>query len=177
MNKIIDNKLEKFFPTAMSFVGYFLTALGLFILVNSGFIAGSIFLILGLNIAFATSGIQIDPKKRLLRSYYGLFGLRFGKWKSLDDYKYLSVLQTRESTSTYSRSNRDITVMDLWFDICLLNENQRNKLIISRLKSSDEAVKELKVLIEAMGFSAVKYNPEVSEATKAKRDRERIRRR
>jgi len=161
----------------MSFVGYFLTALGLFILVFLNFIAGFIFLILGLNIAFATSGIQIDPNKRLLRSYYGLFGLRFGKWESLDDYKYLSVLQTRESTSTYSRSNRDITVTDLWFDICLLNENHRVKLIVKRLKSIEEAIKEIKVLSEAMGFRVVKYNPEVSEATKAKRYRERIRRR
>jgi len=172
MKELLDFKLEKYFPSAMSFVGYFLIFLGVLAIYFFSFIIGPIFLFIGLNIAFAVTGIQINTKARLLRTYYGLFGLRFGKWTSLDDYKYLSILHNRESTSTFSRSNREITTTDLWFDICLLNENHREKLIIKRLKSTEEAVKEVKVLSEAMGFSVVKYNPEVSEATRLRRAKE-----
>ncbi len=86
------------------------------------------------------------------------------------------ILHNRESTSTFSRSNREITTTELWFDVCLLNENHHEKLIIKRLKSTEEAVKEVKVLSEAMGFSVVKYNPEVSEATRLRRAKEGKRR-
>ena len=176
MKKLFDNKIEKYFPSAMGFVGYFLILLGVFAIYIMSFIPGFIMLFLGLNISFAMTGIQIDPQTRKLRSYYGLFGLRLGKWISLDDYKYLTVMHNRESTSTYSRSNRDITTTEMWFDVCLLNENHREKLTVKRLKTTEEAVKEVKRLSEELGFEVVKYNPEVSEATRLRRSKERRRR-
>jgi len=64
----------------------------------------------------------------------------------------------------------------MWFDGCLLNENHREKLSVKRLKTTEEAVKEVKILSEELGLSIVKYNPEVSEATRLRRSERRSRR-
>ena len=180
MKKIIDSKIENYFPSAMSFVGYFLIFLGLLFLYFQSygfrislFLVGLTFLFIGINISFAKSGIQIDPDEKKYREYYGLFGLRYGKWKALDKFKYLTILHNRETVSTYSRSNRSIDISDLWFDICLLNENHRQKLIVMRFKSKDKAIEKIKNLSALLGFDVVKYSPEISEATRLRRQRRR----
>lgn len=48
---------------------------------------------------FHTDGIEIDLKKRTYRTIFSVFGMHFGKWKTLPDIEYVSVFKTTETTT------------------------------------------------------------------------------
>ena len=47
--------------------------------------------------AFSYDGIGIDFSAHSYRKYFGIFGLRFGRWKDLPEMKYVTVYKERSS--------------------------------------------------------------------------------
>lgn len=166
MNTIIDNKLEKLFPPAASFAGYIILIVGLLIFVYN-LIAGLVISVFGGFMSFTYSGIQIDLESRRFRKYICIFGIKHGVWITLNNYPYITILHKNIVTTAYSRSNRPATTSDEnYFDICILNDTQQEKIIIKRLKSKEQAIREVKEFAEKMNVKFVDYNPLRSKKTK-----------
>ncbi|MCK5856033.1 MAG: hypothetical protein KAG64_01010 [Bacteroidales bacterium] len=174
MSKIIDNKLERLFTPSMTVGGYLLMGMSLAVFYEGVYFAGLLFILVGGFVSFANNGIQINPDSMMSKQYIGYLGLRLGKWKSMEQYSYITILRSRETTTTFSRSNRATTSnAELFYDITLVDKTHRQKLGIKRVKDEKQTIADAKELVKILGFEFVKYNPEVSEQTRARRKRGR----
>lgn len=169
MKKILSHSFGKSFPSSFVFTGYVFILVGIIIVFNNPII-GVITAMIGTFIGFTTSGIQIDLERKNYKKYDSLFGFKRGKWESMQAYKSITLLKYKEESATLSRSNRRaLTSSDIFFDICLLNENHRKKLPIKRLKNKEEAIEDLNKLSELLDFSISEYKPQISPKSSARR--------
>lgn len=166
---MIDNKLGKFFPPVTVVIGYVFLAIGLLLIIGSPFLGIGLALI-GTFGAFAKAGVQINANERMFREYTDLFGLKTGKWQSMDGFTDLAVLKKRITTTAHSRTNQSATTSsDEYFDVCLLDKSHRRKQIINRFTEMDMAVHNAQELATKLNLNYGLYNPEISAATKARR--------
>jgi len=93
--------------------GFSLIILAFFAFVYTGNIFSVIFLVMGLFLV-ATEGSEIDLNNRKYRKLTTVFGVKFGSWKTLPDFEYVSVFKTKQSqrinfiTATTSFTNEVI---------------------------------------------------------------------
>jgi hypothetical protein len=166
---MIINEIGKLFPPAVTTVGYVLLILGvLFTLVNP--LLGNGLVLIGIFVAFAKKGVEIDPDSRRLRNYTGLFNIKIGEWESMEDFSDIAVLRKRITTTAFSRANRPATTSDdLVHDVCLLDKTHRRKRVIQRLIHEKASIESAIQLAKTLGLTYGAYNPEMSAETRAKR--------
>ena len=95
-----------------------------FILGLLALLGGSLFgfIICGLSVFFLYSdGSEIDLHSKSYRTYFSLFGFRYGKWKNLPEIEYVSVFSTTETTTVRALSaetnvTNDIIQLNLFYD-------------------------------------------------------------
>lgn len=138
-NLIIDNKIEKILNGPSIFLGITFLVLGLVFIINTGWILGAAFLMVSCFLIFTYSGIEIDTDKRRIRSYFKVFGLiKRGKWKSLGKYEGVTLVPMKKVHTIFSRSNRQTSTTDNYFQIYLVNKANKPELPIKKCKSFDE---------------------------------------
>lgn len=166
MNKILTHDFGKSFPPAMSFTGYIFAFAGLIASTNAP-ILGGFFVIIGILIGFARSGIQINVPDKTYRSYNSLFGLKQGRWKSLKKYKFITLLRNQIGTAAHSASNRRaVTSSNLFYEVTLLSTSHRNKRSIKREPNKEKALESLKELSNILELPIAKYDPHRPLSTK-----------
>lgn len=169
MAQILTHSFGKSFPPSLSFSGYVFIVMG-FIGAFSHIYIAALFIVIGVFIAFTKSGIQIHLEENSYRDYNSLLGLKQGKWKSLKQYSYITFMRNHEESATLSRSNRRaVTGATTYYDICLLNDNHREKLTIKRITKRDKARGEIKILSELLNLPMTKYMPCVNTKPSDKR--------
>lgn len=168
MKSILTHSFGKAFPSSFVFTGYIFLSAGIIIMFNN--LLGLILVLIGVFIAFVKSGVQINLETNSYRKFDSLFGLKRGQWESLEAFSYLSILRTKEESATLSRSNRRaVTSSDLFYDICLLDENHRKKQPIKRLKEKNIALSDIKILSAQLGMAITEYRPPLSKKSKIAR--------
>lgn len=166
MKPILTHDFGKSFPPAMSYGGYVFIIGGLAALPTHLYL-GVLFIFFGIIIAFARSGIQINPNDKKYRSFNYLFGLRQGKWKELSYYSGMTLLRNKIETSAFSRSNRQaITSSNSFYEITLLDPSHRNKLCIKRIRERETAIIDLKEISELLKLPIVKFSPHLRKSKK-----------
>lgn len=90
MSKLFARKTESLFPLGAKVTGFIFLVLG-FLGLISGFIPAIILFIGGGFVCFGQSSIKIDFDKNLIRTEWGVFGLKFGKWEKIPELKMVSV--------------------------------------------------------------------------------------
>ncbi|MFT5778251.1 MAG: hypothetical protein ACI837_001207 [Crocinitomicaceae bacterium] len=130
---------------------------------------GGLAIIAGGFLCSSTYGSQIDLEKNLYREYTAVYGIKRGKWFPLEKMPYLCVLPSRTGTTMYSQSNRATTVIDDTFDICLLNETHRRKIVWNKMGTKNLAVESAETLAKQIGKSVVQYSPVLSDKTRNRR--------
>jgi hypothetical protein len=165
----LDGKLGPLFPPTLRFVGKIVLGAGLLSIAFIPLIGLFLFLVGGF-IGFGVSGVMLYPSEALYQEYIGLFGLRYGKKKSYLQYPYLSVMRTKVTSSAYSRSNRSaVTGADLYYDVYLLSESHRERILLRRYSSQFEAKEKAQELGVVLSKKVVMYNPKVSAETQKRR--------
>lgn len=159
MSQILTHSFGKAFPPSLSFSGYVFLVVGIAGAFSNIYV-GALFILAGVFIAFTKSGVQINLEENTYRDYNSFFGIRQGKWKSLEPYSYITLMQNHEESATLSRSNRRaITGSTTYYDICLLNDNHRERLTIKRITERDQASGEIKKLSKQLNLPMTKYMP------------------
>ena len=121
-------------------------------------------LIIGAFVGFTKSGIQLNLDDFSYRDYNSFGGLKQGKRKSLSQYKYTTLLVSKEVSATLSASNRRaVTASDIYYDVCLLTENHMKKLVIKRIKDKELAAPAVKELSALLKLPLTKYKPVLTQ--------------
>ena len=101
------------------FLALVLLIIGPLILLENIFFGVFIFGI-GLNM-ITRDGAQLDIANKKYRTVKSVLGFKFGRWKPLPDFEYISVFKTKESTSvnaygaTMGTFKSDIIVLNLFY--------------------------------------------------------------
>lgn len=171
MKPDIDNIIGKVSPPATAFVGYILSAVSLFIAFLNPLL-GIPVLAIGLYLGFGKNGVEIKSNEKSLREYSSLFGLKFGSWKSIENYPDIAVLRNNVVSSAHSITNRSATTdKNTFFEIYLLDKNHRVKQLVKRMDEFEQALDEAKKLAKKLNVDLKNYNPVISQATRARRRR------
>jgi hypothetical protein len=154
------------FPPSTRTAGYIVFFAGLLAFLFAPII-GLLFMLGGVFVAFAKNKIELDPKKKQYRLFTSIVGIKMGKWLSLEDFPYITILKKREVTTTYSRASNTpaTTGDDTFYGIYLLNKSHRKKLLITRLSTREEATAHLDRLSVELVLTVTKYAPALSAAS------------
>lgn len=127
-------------------------------------------LILGLWFAFTNGVIELDSETKRFRQHPFLFGVKLGRWRSVVEYKDIAVLGNTINETTYGgRTSRSVITKNKGFEICLLTQSHRKKLVLARFKNKEKAIKTRNEIGECLHLRVTKYNPVISNATRKRR--------
>jgi hypothetical protein len=142
---ITNYKLGKIFGPSMVFAGYILMIFGVLTIYFSLTSIGLV--ILGAFLAFTSSGTIVKADENGYKSYLKLFGvIQVGKKRSFTKGDRIEANKFRGSHVTFSRSNRQSAVEVNDYRIHLIAADTKNKILLARFASEDEAMEELKNL-------------------------------
>ena len=91
----LDFKTDRF-PINFITLGYMLSAIGVWRIIVFDW-KGIFFLLLSIFLIFFKSGIIIDTDKKLLRKYNGIFFIKKGEWKIINQLTGLQIIKSKES--------------------------------------------------------------------------------
>lgn len=157
--KPLHFKNGKLFPSNRMLIGYVFLVSSIFVAIINLYIAVPVFL-LGLFICFTRYGIIIDPEKNSYHEYTVYLGLiKIGKTLKYNPTEFLTVIPTRQSSTTYSRTNSSYINTEYFFSICLLNDRYRNKRELTKFDQKSMATDIAKNLADRMGVEYFEYDP------------------
>ena len=138
-----------------------------FAVIPENMILGLILLVLGSLIIFNTVGIEISGETKMIKQYTRVFGIKFGKWQSVDNYTCISLLNVRMRSRTYGgSSNRSVQTSSNKTIIYLLNDSHLKKLAIV-----EAGISEAEEISKLLDLPIVKYSPQISSKSRARRRR------
>lgn len=155
---MIDNKIENFFPSGIVYIGYVLLFFSVIVLFSDIKVFISL-LIIGSVLSFTINGIQLDSSKRMYLVYTRVLGVKLGKWKSLKKYSCLSILTRTLAQKVYSRGQAEASFSNKYYEVYLLSENHRLKLLVCRFKNEKSAKDEIKLLEKEFMMITEIYSP------------------
>ena len=147
----------RFVGLALCFVGFFMI-ISLFIL---PLFLGTGMLIFGVYMVSGTSGIDINYTDEIFKEYNKVLGIKFGKWKSLNPYPFITVMPANKSNKASDITGVNNTVVtEQKLGVYLLNNSHRKKILLKRTPPIMEKAKaEAEKMAELTGKELMKYNP------------------
>lgn len=82
-------------PFVKRFFGIIFILLGFIMLVLTGSLFTFIFIAIGLGLNIV-DGTDINLTSKYIRPFQSLFGMKYGKWKQMPNFEYVSVFKTNE---------------------------------------------------------------------------------
>lgn len=114
-------------------------------------------------------GSQIDFDKGVFREFGTIFGIKRGEWKKLEKLKDVTILVGQQKTAIMANVVQVGTSTDDRYEVCLLNESHRVRIVIQKYKDLEEAKTFAASLATKMNGSVVKYSPAISQKTRNRR--------
>lgn len=165
---IITNNFGFLFPTPIVLVGFCFIAAGI-VSILTGQLAGIVICFVGGLIALTFNGARIDTANKRFKLYSQWFGFRSGKWKSMEHFPYLAVINLQSGYRMASRSNRTVDIPDTTYSVCLLSESHRQKVVIATAPTRSLALSIAQELAPSLEKEIVQYSPVISAQTRARR--------
>jgi hypothetical protein len=170
-----NNKFGFVFGFGMRTGGFIFSAFGLLLFLRSIimtftekfeilnivlFLVGLILLLLGGLLSFTQYGVLIDYEKRRFKEYSKYINMFVqGEWKSIENYSLISLLSFNKGTTTYSQSNRALTLSEIKHEVYLLNEKQTDKKLINSFVNKDEAKRYVDYISTKLNLTQTNYSP------------------
>jgi hypothetical protein len=174
MNKKFKYKFGNYFPIRIVIFAVLFIIWALYVIFSSHMpILGGIMLILPSFVCFTFKGVLIEidsTNSKKYKEYYSYFGLKVGKWKSLDNYPYITIMSHRLSYNVSNFGAKGASIKEDFFEIFLLNQTHRHKILLKSDNNLEKISALIKQIAEELNVEIVKYNPVVSEKTMARRN-------
>ena len=154
----MEHKLDKIFGPSGTFAGYILILTGVlafFVVENP--VGALVPILVGIFVAFSSTGTQLNFNSRKVRSYTAYFGfLKSGKWQNLDLYDQIQIAEPVIHYRTYSRSNRSMDVYKKDYRIMLLGNHLKLRIPLQKFKSYEQADSEAENISALLNIRYIK---------------------
>jgi len=145
----LDYKTDRL-PLNFITLGYMLLAIGIWRIIVFDW-KGIFFLLLSIFLIFFKSGIIIDTDKKLLRTYNGIFFIKKGEWKNINQLTGLQILESKESQTMSVLSISRTETNDIYK--LYLNMPDRNILLMKG--SNNDMLKKGKRIASSLHTSLI----------------------
>ena len=137
---IINNKIAKPLTGPSIFLGLTFLLLGIVFSLDKNYLVGLAFLLLAAFLFLTYSGVEINTETQKIKSYNKVFGIiERGKWESLKKFKGVTLVPMKKTHTVFSRSNRQTSSTEKYFQIYLVNKAQKPQFAIKKCKTMFEA--------------------------------------
>ncbi|PSG86573.1 hypothetical protein [Aurantibacter aestuarii] len=141
---MIKLKLEKLVPIHVNILGYILIFIGFYnlkkLFIEIYYLPISLIcIIIGMFLSTAKTGIIIDKVNNKFKICIFFIGFEIGYWKPLNRFRKISILTKNIGLKAYSKGQRSTTFTNKVFEIYMLTENHRERIILKRYKDKDKA--------------------------------------
>lgn len=118
MNSIIAYTKEV--PAIKLIFGVVVFGVGVLVMIFGAILFGTMFMTVGVNLCLV-EGSEIDLSNKFYRSTKSIFGIKFGKWKPIPQFEYVSVFKTSETqqvnvVSASARFSSEVILLNLFYD-------------------------------------------------------------
>lgn len=162
-NKQIQLSWGPIFSAAAPWGGSLLLIFGIYTIYDGLWLIGGMISLFAFLLAVLREGILIDPHRKMVKTYWGLLGLRFGKWESSEKYKYLVLLRAEsKQTDEYSDENAAMYLSSdkiVEYHLFLMTANHLRRMMLTSFDLRRDALEAARDLSEDLGVEFVKYNP------------------
>jgi hypothetical protein len=163
MTTQINNRIGKLFPPPAIYGGYALILFGLFLIfglhANNSWWIGLILIAFGPIWILPYTGILFPTETKQYKDYIDFAGIKIGSWKALDEFPFLTILQSSYGWETRRFALDTYRDTEKCFEIYLMDKSQRERMVIKRLTDEDEAKKEASLIAEQLEIPFTVYNP------------------
>jgi len=152
----------KLFPANAVFIGYIFLAVSVFSFLLGAWIIGLIIMLIGLVISLTWSEVKFNPEAKEFTEQINYLGfIPISKRYYCKNWKYITVLPVKLTTTVYSRSTNYTNLTEYYFAITLLNANYRNKKELVQFESRNSGEEIAKELGTRLGLDYFDYDPSV----------------
>lgn len=107
-------------PVMKMVLGFAAMAGGLMLFVVGMILFGAMFTVIGINLCLA-EGSEIDLSNKLYRTIKSIFGIKFGRWKPIPKFEYVSVFKTSETQqvnviTASARFKSQVILLNLFYE-------------------------------------------------------------
>jgi len=153
-----------YFQSAGRIIGFALTTVGFFMILSLNLLPifiGLFVFSFGLYMISGTSGFDINYSQKAYKEYNKVLGIKFGKWKSLNSYPFMSIMTANKSNKASDITGLNKTVVtNNALGIYLLTNSHRTKVLVTRTAPKMDLAKvEAERLADLTGKELMKYNP------------------
>jgi len=170
MKRTIKYRQGFSFSAPVIAIAVLISAVSLFYL-NDQPILSPLAFIIGATIWTNSYGTEISLDKKKFREYGSVLFFRYGKWIALELYPNICVLQNNMAYNIYSRTNTTNTISFDNYDVCLLNENHRSRIVVQTFNYKIKAFEFASEFSKLLNKEIVQFSPKISEKTKLRRNR------
>ncbi|MFC6997235.1 hypothetical protein [Rufibacter roseus] len=169
MSHLFNRKTDAFFGS-LRFLGYVLLPAGIILGASplwSGadkvqmISVGAVLFLLGILFQSTYHGFQIDFKRRRVREYLSMFGIKTGEWAPLPAFERVVLTSNLGSAHNHDHGHDHAHQHDhkpaplvTWYTISLFSDSEHADYEL-RTDNSEDALSTLKLLAERLGISAV----------------------
>lgn len=111
---------------------------------------------------FSIAGVEVCFETNRIRNYVIVYGIKRGKWKSLDQYTDIAVLSGRYKSTTFSRANTSSTYRGTFFKVYLLSKTHYNKFLLFAFNDLDKAKSTAKEYGKKLNKELTTYQPDLN---------------
>jgi hypothetical protein len=154
MSVYIDSVTSKAFPQPAINMGYVFMLFSPVFVLDKALISIALFLS-GLLLSFSVSGLRIDLEKKRFKEYNRYFGFKFGTWLPLNDFPFVTLIASQESSVAFSFKKDDTENDETIYGIYLLNRERSKKVLIKKFQNQDEAILYLPEIAAKTGLKVI----------------------
>ena len=114
MTKPLNFKLNNMFSKPAIYAGYLFMLVSIYAFYKDSPILGIFIILICGHFSFSYTGVLVNSENKTYKSYISYFGLKLGGWKSLKNYKYISIL-----SRNYTQGLNSMEGMTQGYDIML----------------------------------------------------------
>ncbi len=136
------------------------------IMVSVNIFVGMILTALTIGILLSKSGLEIDTEQNMLRRYSKVFGYVMGKWESIPELDYVTVVRVKITTKKYQASS-DLYVQapsaNVKYRVNLVTKDKKKRVIKVLTSEMKEAISEALIIGEALDLRVLDYTSHESK--------------
>ena len=156
------NKIGFVFQPAQRFAGWVLIFAGLLTAYLQG-TAALLITIFGLVVTLLKKYMFIDLENHRIKSSKSFFPwMPTGKWHGIQNYPFVTMIRKVISSSltNYGAQQKSSTGRNVYYDVLLLSNSHRSKIVINRLKNKEEAQAYADETAKMLSRKLVVYKPQ-----------------
>ena len=176
MAEIKTNRIGYVFQPAQRFAGWILIVAGLF----TAYVQSPIALLIsvfGVVVALLKKFVYVDTERHRIRISKSFFSsLPIGKWFGLQNYPFVTLIRRVLSSSftNYGGQQSSSSGSKIYYDVLLLSNSHRSKIVINRLKDKESAQSYADEIARMLAREVVAYKPQRANVRPQRRKRSRV---